>query len=123
MPKQLDAVALARLALELPEPPERRAIRERAHISLRQMARTVDVSETTIWLWEEGRRFPSERLLPRYMQVLRDLAALDRDDAQADRIDGGAQIPGRTAPPNRLTIAHIQPTDTPTIGPSRVELG
>lgn len=57
----------------LPPPERRRAIREGAGISLRQMGDALDVTGSCIKKWEEGAAEPRPRNLHEYVQLLKDL--------------------------------------------------
>jgi len=54
----------------LPTPAERRTIRERAGVSIAELATVLGVSPVTIWAWESGNRNPSRRTRERYREAL-----------------------------------------------------
>lgn len=54
----------------LPEPPRRRAIREQAGVTIREMARALDVDSNTVHRWERGRTIPNRRNATAYRQLL-----------------------------------------------------
>lgn len=60
-------------ARELPAPALRRAIREAAGVSLRDLAQVVGVSHQTIALYEAGRRRPRPLNLVKYAAALSEL--------------------------------------------------
>lgn len=60
-------------AAQLPRPAERKRIRKRAGVSLREVAEEIGVTQTTVWHWEEGRG-PSPKHAVRYREVLDALA-------------------------------------------------
>ena len=69
----------ARLLGRLPEPNERRAIRIRAGLSMRNVADDLGVTSTAVRLWEVGERNVSPEYLERYVAMLTDLVAQERD--------------------------------------------
>lgn len=71
------AVEHADLLRRLPEPAERRAIRERAGLSQAQLARDLDVSVAVVGLWERGERGFSRRTLRPYVELFERLAGSD----------------------------------------------
>ncbi len=58
---------------DLPDPAMRRAIREAAHASRKDVAAELGVSSQAVMLWELGKRSPSRRHLANYVQCLREL--------------------------------------------------
>jgi DNA-binding transcriptional regulator YiaG len=54
----------------LPDPDTRRAIRERAGVSLREVARVLDVDAMTVHRWEQGTTLPNRHNAIAYRQVL-----------------------------------------------------
>jgi transcriptional regulator with XRE-family HTH domain len=56
---------------ELPPPEERRALRERAGLTLMEVGAACGVSFQTISHWELGIRSPRGRNLTRYVEALR----------------------------------------------------
>jgi transcriptional regulator with XRE-family HTH domain len=54
----------------LPPPAERRALRERAGLSLRDVASAMGVTGPAVIRWESGQRMPRGRNLPDYLRVL-----------------------------------------------------
>ena len=57
-------------ASQLPEPSERRAIRLRARVSLREAARTLKVSPNTLQQWESGAVATRRAAAIRYRELL-----------------------------------------------------
>ena len=57
-------------AARLPEPAERKRIREQAGVSLQRMADELGVSVTSIWHWEKGQDGPSLENAARYRELL-----------------------------------------------------
>ena len=62
----------------LPEPAERKAIRERAGVSLQRIADELGVSVTSIWHWENGQDGPSLENAARYAALLAQLGEASR---------------------------------------------
>jgi transcriptional regulator with XRE-family HTH domain len=60
---------------QLPPPDERRQIRERADVSLRDVAAAVGVSHAAVFAWEQGSRPRDPEHLQAYARLLRELAA------------------------------------------------
>lgn len=54
----------------LPEPAERRSLREAAGLTQRELADAVGVDRTTIAHWESGRHTPNGKLLDSYLEAL-----------------------------------------------------
>ncbi len=54
----------------LPEPDRRRAIREEAGVTIREMARALDVDSNTVHRWERGRTIPNRRNAAAYRRLL-----------------------------------------------------
>lgn len=69
------------LSMALPPPSTRRAIRESAGLSLRDIAEECGVTFQTISHWELGRREPQGANLKRYVRVLR----LIRETVESER--------------------------------------
>jgi transcriptional regulator with XRE-family HTH domain len=65
----VDLRELVQARKTLPEPSLRRAIRESAGVSLRQVAAYVGVTSSAVHFWEHGRE-PSPEHLPRYVEAL-----------------------------------------------------
>jgi transcriptional regulator with XRE-family HTH domain len=59
-----------RLLTQLPFPNEARALRERARVSRRRLARELGVHECTIARWEEGESRPRAQVAVRYAEIL-----------------------------------------------------
>jgi DNA-binding transcriptional regulator YiaG len=78
----------AREKASLPPPAERRRLRERAGMSLRDVARAAGVSKQTAADWESGRYVPNPENLRRYLRIL----AICREAAAA-RAEGGDDAP------------------------------
>jgi DNA-binding transcriptional regulator YiaG len=57
-----------------------RDIRERARLSLSEMARAVGVHTTTVAGWESGRRVPRGAAAARYAELLWKLDQISRND-------------------------------------------
>ncbi|HET9326422.1 MAG TPA: helix-turn-helix transcriptional regulator [Candidatus Eisenbacteria bacterium] len=57
----------------LPKPAERRALREAAGLTQRELADTMGVDRTTVAHWESGRHTPNGKLLDAYVDALRTL--------------------------------------------------
>lgn len=55
----------------LPEPAQRRALREAAGLTQRELADALRVDRTTIAHWESGRHTPNGKLLDAYVDALR----------------------------------------------------
>lgn len=64
---------LIRARRALPEPEERRQVRESAGLSLRAFANAIGVSPSTVARWESGEREPSGPFLFVYVDGLRTL--------------------------------------------------
>jgi transcriptional regulator with XRE-family HTH domain len=62
-----------RLAMSLPGPAERRAIRLRAGVSQERVAREMRVQRVAVARWETGARSPRGELRLRYARLLRQL--------------------------------------------------
>ena len=56
---------------ELPDPSERRRLRQTAGVSTIDVGRAIGVAPQTIGMWERGQRRPSARHLAAYLEVLR----------------------------------------------------
>ncbi|MFJ7069866.1 helix-turn-helix domain-containing protein [Streptomyces sp. NPDC101115] len=59
-----------RLRSDLPEPDERRQIREAAGLSQQEIADALGVSRSAIAQWEQGVRYPRERYRAAYAEAL-----------------------------------------------------
>ena len=57
-------------AERLPEPAERRAIRQSAGVAVAELAVALGVSEATVYTWETGTRIPSRKARDRYAEAL-----------------------------------------------------
>jgi DNA-binding transcriptional regulator YiaG len=57
--------------LELPQPDERRRLREAARLSQQDIADAVGATRAAVGHWETGFRSPRGRLLANYVDVLR----------------------------------------------------
>jgi transcriptional regulator with XRE-family HTH domain len=68
-----DAVEIAR-ARELVRSGRARVIRERAGLSLSEMARSTGDNVSTIARWEAGERSPRGEVAKRYARLLRELS-------------------------------------------------
>lgn len=70
----LDLLTEVAARMALPSPAERRAIRERAGVSQRRLARQLGISSQAVSFWEHGARMPRGALLVRYTDALASLA-------------------------------------------------
>ncbi|MBT2391635.1 helix-turn-helix transcriptional regulator [Streptomyces sp. ISL-1] len=59
--------------LELPQPDERRALREAAGLTQQEVADAIGVTRAAISQWEAGTRTPRGALLDRYVDAIRAL--------------------------------------------------
>ncbi|MGW3910569.1 helix-turn-helix transcriptional regulator [Streptomyces sp. NPDC005070] len=66
---------LSRLRGELPDPEQRRNIRETVGLSQQDIADIVGVSRQAITAWEAGDRYPRKEQLARYVEALTALKA------------------------------------------------
>lgn len=57
--------------LELPQPDERRRLREAAGLSQQEVADALGVTRAAVGHWETGLRSPRGRLLTAYVDVIR----------------------------------------------------
>ncbi len=76
----------ARLAVSLPDPATRMAIRRGAHVSRARIAAELGCATATVTRWELGTREPQRELRLRYARLLRRLErviAAARQDARA----------------------------------------
>lgn len=64
-----------RLRNDLPEPEQRRSIREAAGLTQQDIADVVGVSRQAITAWEAGDRYPRKAQLARYVEALTALKA------------------------------------------------
>jgi DNA-binding transcriptional regulator YiaG len=69
----MDAVEIA-TAREMIRSGRAKLIREGAHVSRSEVASSIDVTESTVWRWEEGKRIPRGDVARRYGRLLRELA-------------------------------------------------
>lgn len=71
----LEAQTLAAAVREarLPDPATRREIRERAHVTLREVATVIGVAPMTVQRWESGRSSPRRQDAVRYRDLLDEL--------------------------------------------------
>ncbi len=69
---------------ELPEPEERRRLREEAGLSVRAFANALGVSPSTVARWETGEREPNGPFLFVYVDGLRTLAKVRREPKSDD---------------------------------------
>jgi DNA-binding transcriptional regulator YiaG len=65
-----DALERSRLRRRLPEPAERRLLRERVGLSQGDIARALKVTRPTICRWESGSRDPGRQHLAAYIELL-----------------------------------------------------
>ena len=63
--------ALLRAPADLPEPAERRSLRETAGVSQQQLADALGVTRAAISHWETGTRSPRGELRHRYVSAIR----------------------------------------------------
>ena len=75
MPPKPTLTEIIELRERLPEPSERRAIRERLHLSQELLARDVGVSLQTLAAWEAGSADPRQANLQAYVALLERLQA------------------------------------------------
>jgi transcriptional regulator with XRE-family HTH domain len=68
-------LARVRSRSRLPEPRERRLVRELAQVSQEDIATTLGVTRSAVSRWEAGRRSPSDDVLEAYVDLLHRLAA------------------------------------------------
>jgi DNA-binding transcriptional regulator YiaG len=73
MTQTMQAVQLAQVR-ELLRSGRARAIRERANVSIRELADSLEVHEATVARWESGARSPRGPIALRYAELLRALA-------------------------------------------------
>lgn len=59
-----------KLHADLPNPSERRRIRESAGLTAREVAAAVGASHQAILMWEQGQRSPRGDFLVRYVEAL-----------------------------------------------------
>jgi DNA-binding transcriptional regulator YiaG len=78
----------ARLAVSLPDPTTRMAIRRRARVSRERMAAELGVQPLAVARWERGERSPRGDLRVRYARLLE---MLDQIAATAGERSAGAQ--------------------------------
>lgn len=71
-----NCVSIAAARRWLPQPAERRAIRQAAGLSLRQVGRDLGVTPQCVALWETGHREPRGGNLLAYIDVLVELDEL-----------------------------------------------
>lgn len=76
MKTRLPPAQHARLLSRLPAPAERRAIRKRAGLSMRNLGDELGVTSTAVRLWETGQRNVSPEFLARYVAILEDLHSI-----------------------------------------------
>jgi DNA-binding transcriptional regulator YiaG len=74
---------LVQLYADLPDPAERRRLREASGLKQSELARVVGVSQPTLALWEGGRHRPSGRNLRSYVEALRKLRQAEAAKAPA----------------------------------------
>jgi transcriptional regulator with XRE-family HTH domain len=77
-----DLVERIRARRQLPVPRERRAIRERAGVSLREAAAALGVTHAAIWRWERGST-PRQHIAA-YAQLLDELRRLAPEMREPD---------------------------------------
>lgn len=75
----IDAIELARARRMIPT--SARELRQKAGLSLREAATAVDVSESSLSLWERGKAKPRGPAALRYLRLLE---ALGREEELAD---------------------------------------
>ena len=59
----------------LPPPSERRALREGAGLTRKEVGSLLGVSDTAVYVWESGKSTPSKRHLADYVGLLEELSA------------------------------------------------
>ncbi len=60
-----------RIAIGMPDPATREALRRAVGLTRPELARIVGVSRSAIWRWETGSRTPRGPARDRYLDVLR----------------------------------------------------
>lgn len=71
-----------RVHRDLPDPEQRRALREAAGLSQQELANTIGVTRQAVSHWETGaRNIPRGQLLDRYVEVLNTLREADTPEA------------------------------------------
>lgn len=70
---------------------EARRVREHAGVGLRQLARAIDTSPTSLSRWETGECAPRHEAALRWAHALERLAHLDFDPVETHFIDAGAE--------------------------------
>jgi DNA-binding transcriptional regulator YiaG len=65
-----ELLVTARQRRELPDPPLRRFIRERALLTQAEVAETLGVTDSAVCRWEAGRRTPRGVMKARYAELL-----------------------------------------------------
>lgn len=70
-----DEIRAQRNLPRLPEPRERRRIRQAAGVSLARAARELGVSTAALYAWETGQYGPRPARIPAYAKLLTELAA------------------------------------------------
>jgi DNA-binding transcriptional regulator YiaG len=70
-----DLIALSASRRSLPEPSDRRLIRERARLSQDELATFLRVDRASVSRWESGARTPTGKTLEAYVTVLQALAS------------------------------------------------
>lgn len=76
MTSQIKRILQARARERLPEPSERRRLREEAELTAEEFAEALGVSESTIHRWEAGTREPQRKHRAAYVEALRALEEL-----------------------------------------------
>jgi DNA-binding transcriptional regulator YiaG len=74
----MDILAVAQLRADL-RSGRAKEIRERAHLSLAEVARALKTDPSAVWGWESGRRVPRGENATRYADLLWQLDKLTRD--------------------------------------------
>jgi len=73
------AIERKRKSVELPEPSERRRLREAFGLSQDDIAQELGVSRKTVSTWETGRSNPSGDRLTQYAELLSSLTRLEKE--------------------------------------------
>ncbi|WP_308217880.1 helix-turn-helix transcriptional regulator [Streptomyces sp. MMS21 TC-5] len=112
------ARASRRLRCDLPEPGERRRLREQWGLSTRQVAMAFGVTPATVRSWEQGRTTPRGRRKEAYQRFLAGLAQHGDTTRPDDAVPGADRDRRRTA-----DVLHPAPRPVDTQAPAPVAGG